>query len=304
MSKIEQNKNVKKTQFAENLDEELYSQWIREQFLKEAEEIESELGEIPDSEDWQPTEEKFQALMKKVKEQELSKNLADSLTSTVDSNKKIKENTKEKEIQAEELPEKIKYSTLKKKVIKWSVAAAATIIVVFAASMTIEASRAYIMEEVNKLFGKGVNTEVDNDDVLDSDRTEEYARTEIGKTLQLSVPIFHYMPSGMKYQDYVLDEEAHTAYIQYSWDEWMIYFRVFSNIETASRLSQSDIGKEIEGLSSDLTANLNITLWEIQEEGDKKPTYSLQWEYKNSYYELFGKLPKEEMENIAKKIMY
>ena len=40
------------------------------------------------------------------------------------------------------------------------------------------------------------------------------------------------------------------------------------------------------------------------DEGDEKPTYILQWEYKNVYYELSGKTSKEDMENIAKNIMY
>lgn len=65
-----------------------------------------------------------------------------------------------------------------------------------------------------------------------------------------------------------------------------------------------DTGKEIDKIKSELTSGLNITLWEIHEADDKQITYVLQWEYKNVYYELAGKIPIEAMENIAKEIMY
>ena len=40
------------------------------------------------------------------------------------------------------------------------------------------------------------------------------------------------------------------------------------------------------------------------EEGDELPTYILQWEYKNVYYELSGKISEVDMEKIANNIMY
>ena len=51
-----------------------------------------------------------------------------------------------------------------------------------------------------------------------------------------------------------------------------------------------------------LTAKFKVTLWEIFEEGDEKPTYSLKWIYKNTYFEFFGKMNKEEMSKLAKEI--
>ena len=49
---------------------------------------------------------------------------------------------------------------------------------------------------------------------------------------------------------------------------------------------------------------INSSLWKVLDEEDEQPTYILQWEYKNVYYELSGKLPEVEMENIAKNIVY
>ena len=47
---------------------------------------------------------------------------------------------------------------------------------------------------------------------------------------------------------------------------------------------------------------INTNLWEVLDEGDERPTYILQWEYKNVYYELSGKVMN--MEKIARNIMY
>ena len=50
--------------------------------------------------------------------------------------------------------------------------------------------------------------------------------------------------------------------------------------------------------------NVDAILWEILEQGDEQATYVLQWEYKNSYYELSGKIDQDEMVNIAENILY
>lgn len=334
MGKLERNQNVKNTQFAEDLDEKDYRQWIQKQFLKEAQEIQEKLEEVPDSEEWQPTEKKFQALLKKAKERGLLENTDNPMTSTDDEDRKTKdkvrattktggkEKTTEYGIHGQEIPcgkekesaettadsnkesnRKTSIVRFKKKVIKWSAAAAASVVCVFGFAMTSEASRAYVMKEVDKLFGNDINTVVNNDTVLDSERTEDYARQEIENALKVKMPRFYYLPEDMKYNGYLLDVEANMSYLQYLSRDKMIYFRVFSNVETASRFSQSDIGEKIGEISSDLEQQLNIALWKIQE-GDEEPTYFLKWEYKNSYYELFGKLSKEDMEQIAKNIAY
>ena len=54
----------------------------------------------------------------------------------------------------------------------------------------------------------------------------------------------------------------------------------------------------------ELMQNIKVSLWEVFDEGDEQPTYILQWEYKNVYYELSGKISESEMENIAKNILY
>lgn len=187
---------------------------------------------------------------------------------------------------------------------KWSAVAAAVVIGVFGVSMSSEANRAYIMQEVSKLFGNDVNTKLNNVDVLESDRTEDYARQDIENTFGTELPIFFYMPKKMEYLDYTLDKTAQNAVMLYSCDEQIIYFTMFFNEKEYSRLSQDDTGEALCDVKSELTSDLNSTLWEVLEQGDQQPMYSLKWSYKNVYCELFGKLEKEEILKIAEQIMY
>lgn len=195
-------------------------------------------------------------------------------------------------------------NTGRKRVVRWVSVAAAVLIGVFGISMTSEANRAYIMREMNELFGNDVNTRVNNNEVLESDRTERYACEEIENTLDIKMPRFFYLPDKLEYQAYSLDEESGAGILQYSYGEQIIFLTAFLNENKASVLNQNDNGVLIETFQNDFIPELKITLWKIEEKEDKTPIYALRWEYKNSYYEFFGEIQEKEMENIAKNIMY
>ena len=69
MGKIEEKNGGAGLQSAEEARDREFEQWVQQQFLKEAAAIEKEIDEIPDSENWKPTEESFQKLLQKAKEQ-------------------------------------------------------------------------------------------------------------------------------------------------------------------------------------------------------------------------------------------
>ena len=304
MDKIAEQKNRRRTLSAQDQYDENFNGGYSPGELEEAALIEKEIQNIPDMPEWEPTEEKFQALMAKARERGL---FTGGEHSEVKENEKTDalENTNENEQNpAKQSNRKQKICSMKKKVIKWSAVAAATIIGIFTVSMSSEANRAYIMQEVNRLFGNDVNTELDNVEVKETGRTEEYAFQDIANTFNIKMPEFFYMPEDMKYLDYTLDESAQTAIVRYSYDKQMIYLAVFINNKEITRLTQEDSGSYLCDINSHWVEELHMALWEVYEEGDEQPTYSLKWNYKNVYYEFLGKLGKEEMENIAKEIMY
>ncbi len=298
-----------------DLNDGKFDKWIQAQLTKEAEEIEESLEEVPDTDEWNPTEEKFQALMQKARDRGLhiSSN-EDTAENTDDFDDRKNEKPKLKEIKGKEKTEKEEKTTYpagkkaagwrRKKAIQWTAAAAVTAIGIFGVSMSSQANRAYVMQEVNKVFGNDVNTEIDNDEVIESDRTEEYAREEIERKLGVKMPRFFYLPEGMKYRDFIIDEEAHTAFIEYIYEEQLVYFMIVANNEGASVYSQNDSGKKLYDVQSKYTSSLNAEVWEIMDQGDSKQTYALQWNFLNVYYELFGKISEQEIRQIGEKIMY
>lgn len=305
MGKSEENEKKCETFFTKNLNDEELNQKILEEFLKEAEEIEKEAEEISKSLECEPTEEGFQKLMAEIRRRESIENTNDYVTNVDDREKHTSKLKELKNVKQHVDKSKSKQgNTGRKRVVRWASVAAAVLIGVFGISMSSEANRAYIMREMNELFGNDVNTQVDNNDVIKSDRTEQYACEEIENILDIKMPRFFYLPDKLEYQAYSLDEEAGAGILQYSYGEQIIFLTAFSNEKSASVLEQNDSGIPMKTFSNELVSDLEITLWKIEDEEDEFPTYSLKWEYKNCYYEFFGKIEKEEMENIAENIVY
>ena len=305
MGKSEENEKKCETFFNENLNDEELNQKILEEFLKEAEEIEKEAEEISKSLECEPTEDGFQKLMAEIRRRESTEDTNNYVTNVDDREKHTSKLKELKNVKQHVDKSKSKQgNTGRKRVVRWASVAAAVLIGVFGISMSSEANRAYIMREMNELFGNDVNTRVNNNEVLESDRTEQHVLEDIENTLGIKMPEFFYLPAEMKYENYSIDEDAQTAFMRYFYQDNYVYFMTMANFKDASSLSQNDKGKEVQKISNELVPNLEITLWEIYEERDKKPTYTLSWEYKNVYYELFGKLPIEEMEVIAENVLY
>lgn len=305
MGKSEENEKKCETFFTENLNDEELNQKILEEFLKEAEEIEKEAEEISKSLECEPTEDGFQKLMAEIRRRESTEDTNNYVTNVDDREKHTSKLKELKNVKQHVDKSKSKQgNTGRKRVVRWASVAAAVLIGVFGISMTSEVNRAYIMREMNELFGNDVNTQVDNNDVIKSDRTDRYACEEIENTLNIKMPEFFYMPDDLEYKTYSLDEEAGAGVLQYSYGEQIIFLTAFLNENKASVLNQNDSGILIDTFQNDFIPELKITLWKIQEKEDKTPIYALKWEYKNCYYEFFGEMQENEMENIAKNIVY
>ena len=311
MGKLKENKNDKISSLPRELSDEEFNQWIHGRFLEEAADIEKELDSIPDSEDWKPTEEKFQRLMSKAREQGLFTE-ADNSASNVNVDDREK-STKEEKLREEKLNmEKKKDRNVyrkekgywRRRVMKYAAYAAVTLIGIFGVSMSSEANRTYVMQEVNKLVGNKTSNKVNNTDVISTNRTEIEAMKDIEDAFNIDMPQLFYRPDNMQYETYSVDVEAQVAVIQYRYGEQVITWLIFANDKQVSRFSQGDKGSCEKKIESDLTLNLISELWKIKEEGDETEMYTLQWNHKNVYNEVFGKIEKDEIEKITKKIAY
>lgn len=293
MGKITEKNNRTQTLSAQDqYDENLNGEYSPED-MEEAVFIEREIRDIPDKEEWEPTEEGFQALLTKAKERGL---IVENTITMADSQKN--------QSKAKKKMYKTKKIAIKKRVMKWSAVAAAVVIGIFGVSMSSEANRAYIMQKVNTMLHGEMKTNINNVDVIESKDGEEIAKEKIESAFGVEMPTFFYMPDGMVYDTYAIDMESQMASIQFLYQNKLVYFISLFNLKEAASITQSDFENDAEEIFSDLTPGLTATLCEVIEEGDNEPTYILQWQYKNTYYEIFGKIPKEEMGKIAKKILY
>lgn len=321
MSKIKEKNSSAKLRSAEKAKDRKFEQWVQQQFMAEAAAIEKEIDEIPDSEEFEPTEEKFQKLLQRAKEQGSVHSESDSTQTKVSEDRAKEKNgiiTSEK-IKSEKLHNeklnkepnetnhkrsKRKFAGAGEKVVKWAAVAAVTVFGIFGVSMTSEANRAYVMEKIDVMTGDDVGTKINNDEMLGRATTEDEARAEIEEALEIKLPQFYYLPDGMEYIGYSLDTSAHIAFLQYLYESKIISLMIFTNERDATSVATSDQGKKIGRIKSDLSTNIEAVLWEIYEPDDNQPTYMLQWQYKNTYYELSGKIKEEEMSNIATEILF
>lgn len=274
------------------------STWAEEQFRKEADELVKRLETDDRFDGFEPPEELFQKLVVEARdegllEEENTKRLEDETKSTEE---KIKENQNTKVV-------KFFNHRISKKFLGMTAAAVITCFGLFGVSMSTQGGRSYVMDKANEVLGDEKNTEIENSqDRLISDRTEEEARNEIEEKLQVEVPQFFYLPDKMDFDSYEIDEIAQSVYIKYRKDDIYMYFVIQANYANKSGIYRNDEGECLGMINCDLS-EIEAELWKI-EEGEENPTYLAQWDYKNSYYRISGRMTEDEMKKIIQDIMY
>lgn len=275
------------------------STWAEEQFRKEADELVKRLETDDRFDNFEPPEELFQKLVVEARdegllEEENTKHLEDETKST-EENTKENQNTK---------VVKFFNHRISKKFLGMTAAAVISCFGLFGVSMSTQGGRSYVMDKANEVLGDEKNTEIENgEDRLITDRTEEEARSEIEKELQVEVPQFFYLPDRIEFDSYEIDKVANSVYIKYKNGEDYMYFIIQANYVEKSGIYKNDEGDYLGKAECELS-KIEPELWVIQDEEDSEPTYLAQWDYKNSYYRISGKITKEEMRNIINDIMF
>lgn len=275
------------------------STWAEEQFRKEADDLVKRLETDDRFDDFEPPEELFQKLVVEARdegllEEENTKHLEDETKST-EENTKENQNTK---------VVKFFNHRISKKFLGMTAAAVISCFGLFGVSMSTQGGRSYVMDKTNEVLGDEKNTEIENSqDRLISDRTEEEARSEIEEKLQMEVPQFFYLPSRMEFDSYEIDDVAQSVYIRYYNGEDYMYFIIQANYSDASGLYRNDEGICLGSVECDMS-KIEPELWKIEDDGSGYSTYLAQWDYKNSYYRISGKITEDEMRKIIKDIMF
>lgn len=174
------------------------------------------------------------------------------------------------------------------------------LICVFAASMSSEANRKYLVNSVRILSGNDSQFITDNEESNERANTEESdAYADIEEKLGVKLPEFYYRPSGMEFLDYSINMTMFYATLEYKYKENIVILYINRQDDsTVSNASSLNGEKQIvEKMNKD---NVDVIINEMNDQTDKNPTYIASWEYKNVVYYFNGKIQLEELKKIIK----
>lgn len=296
-------------------DDEKFRQWLEEEYLKEADAIEEALFDGRKFEDNQDIVEKLSVsrenFYQRAREEGLLEDTADEKAEDEkDTEEAVPESTEKKILEfrknagvskdpardANRNSGKRKHSYVRFGRIAGI--AGMCLICVFAASMSSEANRKYLVNSVRILSGNDSQFISYNDDSNENASTKESdAIADIEEKLGVKMPEFYYRPYGMEFYKYELNDENFYARIEYEYKDNILFFYVDKQDASTESNISSLKGQEkiVDKINKD---ELEIDIKEITEENDKNATYMVNWKYEDVVYYLVGKIKLDELKKL------
>ena len=178
---------------------------------------------------------------------------------------------------------------------------AAVLACVFFVGVSTEANRTRIVNVINTWIGKEALGRVDNEtdrEYVQND--QEKACAEIEEKLGIKPVHFMYEVEGMKFDGYKIDKIMKRADMYYIYNGHIITIIMNQDEDGAAKGSIKD-GSIID--SFDIVSNIG-EIKAIGIEGDMDIKYMSEFIYENTYYHIFGELPKEEFINWVSSIFF
>lgn len=175
---------------------------------------------------------------------------------------------------------------------------------VFAASMTSEANRDYVVKHVRYWVGDDTRIVISNDEENDKSKGDEYeAIGNIERGLNVDIPEFLYRPGELDFFKYEVDTYAQFARMEYKYGENIIEFGIDKESETTATKLESMHGDELETINIK-SENIKVDVKKIQDIQDDIPNYLAQWEKDNTFYYLIGRMELEELIKMIQQVRY
>ena len=302
-------------------DDEKFRQWLEEEYLKEADAIEESLFDGRKFEDNQDIVEKLSVsrenFYQRAREEGLLEDTADEKAEDEKNTEEAVPESTEKKIlefrknagvskdparDANRNSGKRKHSYVRFGRIAGI--AGLCLICVFAASMSSEANRKYLVNSVRILSGNDSQFITDNSSDNEHATTEESdAIADIEEKLGVKMPEFYYRPYGMEYMTYEIRERTSFSKIEYEYkDNILLFYIDKQNKDVASDISSlNGMEKIIDTIERDET---DIIIKELRDEEDESFTYAANWTYEGTSYTLSGKIELDELKKIVKEMKF
>lgn len=299
---FEENEESKKIlennlEIQDEIDDETFQKILEEEFIEREKQIEEALFADEDFEDLKLTDKEvqdsYQELMRRFEEEK--KESAEFSEELVPDEKKV--------LSMEEARERGKKAAggLHRlgRVVGMAVVAVAC---VFAASMTSEANRTYLVNSVRIWSGDDSKIVTDNDEKNEkSNLDEEVAVAEIEEKLNVEVPQFYYRPYKFEFSNYVIDELTSLARIEYDYKKNLIVLLIDKQNDGRSSRIKSACGDEQNLI---VTSNDGTIVQIKRNYDDEETSYSAEWEKNGVTYTLSGKIELEEIKKIIEKMLF
>ena len=302
-------------------DDEKFRQWLEEEYLKEADAIEESLFDGRKFEDNQDIVEKLsvsrESFYQRAREEGLLEDTADEKAEDgknteeavpESTEKKILEFRKNAGVSKDSARDENRNSGKRKhsyvRFGRIAGIAGLCLICVFAASMSSEANRKYLVNSVRILSGNDSQFITDNSSDNEHAATEESdAIADIEEKLDVKMPEFYYRPYGMEFYAYEVNSDNFYAKIEYEYENNILFFYIDKqDISAESNISSlKGENRVIEKIDRD---DLNIIIKKVEDGTEKLPTYIASWEYENTVYYLVGKIEIDELKKIVKEMKF
>lgn len=302
-------------------DDEKFRQWLEEEYLKEADAIEESLFDGRKFEDNQDIVEKLsvsrESFYQRAREEGLLEDTADEKAEDEknteeavpeSTEKKILEFRKNADVSKDTARDANRNSGKRKhsyvRFGRIAGIAGLCLICVFAASMSSEANRKYLVNSVRILSGNDSQFITDNSSDNEHVATEESdAIADIEEKLDVKMPEFYYRPYGMEYINYEIREKTSFSKIEYEYkDNILLFYIDKQNKDVASDISSlNGTEKIIDTIERDET---DIIIKELRDAEDESFTYAANWTYEGVSYTLSGKIELDELKKIIKSFKF
>lgn len=293
-------------------DDEKFRQWLEEEYLKEADAIEESLFDGRKFEDNQDIVEKLsvsrESFYQRAREEGLLEDTADEKAEDEKNTEEaVPESTEKKILEFRKNAGVSKdaardanrnFGKRKHSYVRFGRIAGIAglcLICVFAASMSSEANRKYLVNSVRILSGNDSQFITDNSSDNEHVATEESdAIADIEEKLDVKMPEFYYRPYGMEYINYEIREKTSFSKIEYEYkDNILLFYIDKQNKDVASDISSlNGTEKIIDTIERDET---DIIIKELRDAEDESFTYAANWTYEGVSYTLSGKIELDEL---------
>lgn len=280
----------------ENFRDAELKKWLAEEYEKETEEMEKILfpdGVIPDDgETEEEAKAAYQRLVEKLKADGVYKE---------DETDSIKTDDHKENVKIVYLPEKKSHKTAR-------VAAAVLVCSagIFAASMTSQANRSYFIDSVRYWAGDDTSISIENDEENEkAQKDEQTALDNIEKGISAKVPKFMYRPDGFEFKDYYVSTSAGYAVMEYYYGKNIIMIYIGRYDQEAKSSVYILDGKIIDKVNLE-NENITVNIEKVKDDADTdtNENYVACWKNESIFYQITGKMQKEEFIKFIKNIVF